>query len=433
MSPMHRFANRLALALLTLLTLLLSACGSDAPPATDTGTPDSGALDSTADSGALADASDSGTLPDSTTDSTADSGAASDASDASDAGSPTDATAPCDAGAEGCPCVDETMRACGSDVGACMMGVSTCVAGAWGPCTGGVEPATELCTTTVDEDCDGFVACADADCGGQSCGASPPAPHCVDGTTLRSYGGAGTCSSAACVYPPMDTSCPDGCDAGACRTCTPAPWSITTVDSPGNTGFWPKLVVDAAGGAHVAYGDTSNTHLRYAHRTPAGVWTTETAHPDGSSSPTIALDSAGGVHVVGHHFMNTGMLYAYQSATGGAWTRTMAGTEAGGFPSIEVDAAGLLHMTYSRSLGLEYTHETTAGGWTTSAIPLPAGVGGTHTSLRLDDAGGVQVAYYDQNNRDLRFAERDAGGAWTEVLIDGTNDVGFYPWLVVDK
>jgi hypothetical protein len=71
------------------------------------------------------------------------------------------------------PCNDGEMRACGTDVGACEVGVETCSGGAWGACAGGVGVATEVCDGMLDENCDGVVddGCTndpfdDASCGG---------------------------------------------------------------------------------------------------------------------------------------------------------------------------------------------------------------------------------------------------------------------------
>lgn len=67
---------------------------------------------------------------------------------------------------EGCTCVFGTTQACfagapsSRNVGGCLDGTQTCqnrAAPAWGPCTGGFLPATEICDTK-DNDCDG---CAD--------------------------------------------------------------------------------------------------------------------------------------------------------------------------------------------------------------------------------------------------------------------------------
>jgi hypothetical protein len=57
---------------------------------------------------------------------------------------------------EGCECVVGNTRSCGDwgEDGPCELGLQSCVAGAWGECTGGVRPAAETCNA-VDDDCDG--------------------------------------------------------------------------------------------------------------------------------------------------------------------------------------------------------------------------------------------------------------------------------------
>ena len=70
-------------------------------------------------------------------------------------------------------CGNGEVRACytGADgtmgVAACVAGVQTCGSGAWqAGCSGEVVPMAEVCDDGVDNDCDGNVDTADADCGG---------------------------------------------------------------------------------------------------------------------------------------------------------------------------------------------------------------------------------------------------------------------------
>ena len=71
---------------------------------------------------------------------------------------------------EGCICTPGDTRPCYAGpagtggVGECRSGTQSCSAAGWGVCTGGVTPAAETCTGGRDEDCDGLVDCADAEC-----------------------------------------------------------------------------------------------------------------------------------------------------------------------------------------------------------------------------------------------------------------------------
>lgn len=56
---------------------------------------------------------------------------------------------------EACACIAGKTRPCGSNVGTCKEGFQECTRdGTWGPCTGSIEPAEEVCDGR-DNDCDG--------------------------------------------------------------------------------------------------------------------------------------------------------------------------------------------------------------------------------------------------------------------------------------
>ena len=56
---------------------------------------------------------------------------------------------------EGCNCVNDAERECGTDTGICQKGTQTCVDGQWGECEGEIGPSEEICGNNIDEDCDG--------------------------------------------------------------------------------------------------------------------------------------------------------------------------------------------------------------------------------------------------------------------------------------
>ncbi|HEY8039217.1 MAG TPA: hypothetical protein VIF15_05455 [Polyangiaceae bacterium] len=95
-----------------------------------------------------------------------------------------------------CPCpTPNATRACYTgppatrNVGLCKDGTQTCVSSnefaTWGPCTGSVGPAPEVCDGTVDRNCNGKTGCNDPTC------TSTPLCNsgCTDGQTRACYTG----------------------------------------------------------------------------------------------------------------------------------------------------------------------------------------------------------------------------------------------------
>lgn len=72
-----------------------------------------------------------------------------------------------------------------------------------------------------------------------------PLPTCISATTLRSYLSPGTCSDGSCSYEHTDTTCPDGCSAGACTG-----YPVSSV----SCGQWHSCAM-TSGGAAKCWGD----------------------------------------------------------------------------------------------------------------------------------------------------------------------------------
>jgi hypothetical protein len=117
---------------------------------------------------------------------------------------------------EDCPCTASQSRACGVEVGECAAGQQVCKAGVWGSCEGGTKAEAEVCDGK-DNDCDGqtdegiTMACG-TDVGECSVGIST----CVDGKM-------GPCSSATGpgeeVCDGKDNDCDNVVDEGVTRAC----------------------------------------------------------------------------------------------------------------------------------------------------------------------------------------------------------------------
>ncbi len=72
-------------------------------------------------------------------------------------------------------------------------------------------------------------------------------------------------------------------------------WSIQTVDSAGETGRDPSLVLDAAGAAHIAYVEGFGDAVRYATNA-SGDWATETVE-ETAGGPSLVFGSGSDFHL----------------------------------------------------------------------------------------------------------------------------------------
>jgi hypothetical protein len=84
---------------------------------------------------------------------------------------------------------------------------------------GSCNTLTGQCVWTA-QDTTCAMGCAAGVCIGDPCNSisctTPPAATCLNSTTLRVFGNAGTCSGGTCSYPTTDTTCTNGCVNGAC-------------------------------------------------------------------------------------------------------------------------------------------------------------------------------------------------------------------------
>jgi hypothetical protein len=104
------------------------------------------------------------------------------------------------------------------NVGACKDGTQTCTASGeiaeWGPCTGDVTPMPEVCSDTLDHDCNGLVGCADPSCVGLTgcctAGSSRPCYTGPNGTegVGPCHGGTQVCDATGAYGPCMGEAVP---------------------------------------------------------------------------------------------------------------------------------------------------------------------------------------------------------------------------------
>lgn len=106
----------------------------------------------------------------------------------------------------------------------------------------------------------------------------------------------------------------------------------------------------------------------------------------------------------------------------------------GEYSSLAIDGAGILHVAYyHQNVGLKYaTAVQMAGPWTKTTVD--SGSVGQYASLAVFQDGSIHISYYDQGNTSLKYARR-LGGSWTKETIDtglSGDNPGMYTSIKVD-
>lgn len=213
-------------------------------------------------------------------------------------------------------------------------------------------------------------------------------------------------------------------------------WSITTVDTAGNTGEELSLALDASGRPHIGYYDLSDGALKYAlfDGTAWSISTVDTVSRF-PGSVSLALDADGRPHL---SYFNDGLRYAVFD--GVAWSISTVDSDGHAFnSSLALDASGRPHISYS---GWDYTKNGfvlnyavfDGAAWSISTVDNGSLSVGFRSSLALDATGRPHISYEssrpDRDATDVKYAMFD-GTAWSLSMVDNSSSVS-YPSLALD-
>ncbi len=180
---------------------------------------------------------------------------------------------------------------------------------------------------------------------------------------------------------------------------------IMTVDSPGNVGKYPSIVLDNSNNPQVVYYDNSNTALKYAYWNVStwivgNIVDSSVGLTGGDNS--LAIDSSNNLYVA-YMDGNTNSL-KFREYTGGGWTAANVITTECKYPSIAVDPSGTnAYVTYYdyNSGNIVYTtcEVSVPGTWTQTAT-MSAGSDSLYSNSSVGvENNTVHVAYFDNTNQ----------------------------------
>ena len=236
-------------------------------------------------------------------------------------------------------------------------------------------------------------------------------------------------------------------------TDTSGSWVVTTVDTAGNVGQYTSIAIDSNDVVHISYFDDTNNDLKYATCssgcTTASNWdlvSVDTTSTNAGEYTSIAIDSNDGVHI--SYSDNLNLRYATCSSgctSASNWTNVSVSRSAGTFTSIAIDANDALHIAYIGYPAISTVNYTTcssgctnASNWNDVYIPYTqSSYGLRDISLAIDSNGALHISYFDNTNKDLKYATCSSGcttaSNWGVVTLDSVGDTGYYTSIAIDS
>ena len=239
--------------------------------------------------------------------------------------------------------------------------------------------------------------------------------------------------------------------AECASSCTTASnWTLITVKSSGDVGEYISLAADGAKTA-ISYFDKSDEELEYAicesTCTSAANWTTVVVDSAGfvGEHTSLAFDSSGNPRVSYYDKDNDKLKFAQCDSTctsSGNWTTVTveSSDKTGQFSSIAVSGTKVgISYYYEDDKDLRYaecaSNCNSSGNWTIVTVQS-SNEPGKYSSIGYDSSGNPKISYYEENKKDLRYAECNStctsAGNWTTVKVDGSGTNGLYTNIALD-
>jgi plastocyanin len=209
-----------------------------------------------------------------------------------------------------------------------------------------------------------------------------------------------------------------------------APWTMEQVTAASTVGL--SLAVDDTGTPWIAfYGSgTDGPSIKVAHL-QGSAWAIESVAPASSCEGCrTVIGVAKGGPVVAYSDGGNGVSIATLDAKG--WQTSTVGSTGGQGLGMTVDKSGTPLLSYYSGTAVKVATDPLAGSPTTSAATVgatAAGSDGARTSIAVDDAGTIYLAWYDSDGDKVALAS-GKGDAFTPIDTEDTQR-GTFPSVAV--
>ena len=215
-------------------------------------------------------------------------------------------------------------------------------------------------------------------------------------------------------------------------------WVVTTLDSAGAVGKYTSIAIDSNDKVYISYYDQSYGDLKFA-TDKSGSWVLTTVHSSGDVGKftSIALNSTGNPVISYYDESGDDLKFAAYACipAGCIWVTTTVDSagSVGKHSSIVVDSNNNSHISYydQTNKNLKYANSM-SGSWVTDTVDN-SGYVGVYTSIAIDSNDDIHIAYNDEGNDDLRYATNKSGSWVSGVTIDSFGDVGAHPSIAIDS
>ncbi len=210
-------------------------------------------------------------------------------------------------------------------------------------------------------------------------------------------------------------------------------WSPTVVDDSTYVSSWSATSGDSMGRMYVTYYDFLDQDLCYATYN-GSAWSLYKLDESGGACSAILSDENNKQHIFYIDLVLAKTPLSYITNSGAKWVTESVDEQGdvGEQSSIAVDAEGFVHIAYFDDTNGTLNYANNVDGWETTVVDNSSSSVGMNPSLALDSEGKAHISYYDEVNQDLRYAT-NAGGEWVVDSRDTGGNVGMFSSLSLDS